>query len=124
MRVAQAAPPTSDHVAGELRKALGSLSEPEREIITLTAWEGLRPRQIARVLGMSPNAVRIRLHRARARLREQLEPEGPQEPPRDSDLSPLSVRSSHDARLAGGPNRPAHRSVSPYPLDHAQAPEG
>jgi RNA polymerase sigma-70 factor, ECF subfamily len=41
--------------------------------VTLTAWEGLAPREIARVMGTSANVVRIRLHRARARIKRQLD---------------------------------------------------
>jgi RNA polymerase sigma factor (sigma-70 family) len=54
--------------------ALDALGERDREIVTLTAWEGLTPREIAVVLGVSANAVRIRLHRARALLKKQLGP--------------------------------------------------
>jgi RNA polymerase sigma-70 factor (ECF subfamily) len=56
-----------------LRDALAELPERDREILTLTAWEELTPREIATVLGGSANAVRIRLHRARSRLVKQLE---------------------------------------------------
>ncbi len=56
-----------------LRRALATLPETEREIVTLAAWEGLTPKQIASVMGMSANLVRVRLHRARARLRRQLD---------------------------------------------------
>jgi RNA polymerase sigma-70 factor (ECF subfamily) len=58
----------------DVRAALAALPEPDREILTLSAWEGLTPSQIATVLGSSPNAVRVRLHRARARLRQALGP--------------------------------------------------
>lgn len=57
----------------ELRQALTALSADDRELLQLTAWEGLGPHEIAAVLGLSPVAVRSRLHRARARLRDQLE---------------------------------------------------
>ena len=60
--------------ATAIRQALASLPEIDREIVTLTAWEGLTPRQIAVVVGRSPNVVRVRLHRARARLRRDLGP--------------------------------------------------
>lgn len=62
------APPGYDHLAA----ALASLSELDREIITLSAWEGLTPKEIGAVTGSSANAVRIRLHRARSRLQTQL----------------------------------------------------
>ncbi|MGH8995096.1 MAG: RNA polymerase sigma factor [Acidimicrobiales bacterium] len=51
---------------------LRALSEEEREVLMLTAWEGLRPAEIARVLGCSPSAARVRLHRARRRLRQAI----------------------------------------------------
>lgn len=55
--------------AGEaLRRALGQLGEPDREILLLIAWEGLSPTQAAAVLGVKAAAVRVRLHRARRRL--------------------------------------------------------
>jgi RNA polymerase sigma-70 factor (ECF subfamily) len=46
------------------------LSELDREVLLLTVWEGLEPRDAAQVLGVSSAAVRTRLSRARARLRE------------------------------------------------------
>jgi RNA polymerase sigma factor (sigma-70 family) len=55
-----------------LRAALAALPERDREILTLTAWEGLTPKQIAAVTGSSANIVRVRLHRARARLKRHL----------------------------------------------------
>ena len=53
-----------------VRQALARLSEPDREVLMLTAWEGLEPREVASVLNVSASAVRTRLSRARARLRE------------------------------------------------------
>lgn len=48
--------------------ALGDLSDADRELLTLTAWEGLSPAEIAVVLDMRPNTVSVRLHRARRRF--------------------------------------------------------
>ena len=56
----------------ELHDALGHLSEQDRELVRLWAWEQLAPQEIAVVLGVTPNAARIRLHRARAKLRQLL----------------------------------------------------
>jgi RNA polymerase sigma factor (sigma-70 family) len=56
----------------EVREALAGLGEIDREVLMLTAWEGLAPREAAAVLRISPAAVRTRLSRARARLRELL----------------------------------------------------
>ena len=50
--------------------ALARLGELDREVLMLTVWEGLEPREAAAVLRVSPAAVRTRLSRARARLRE------------------------------------------------------
>jgi RNA polymerase sigma factor (sigma-70 family) len=49
-----------------------SLPEEDRELLSLLAWEGLDTAQTAKVLGRSPNAVRIRLYRARKRLARAL----------------------------------------------------
>ncbi|RCG23485.1 sigma-70 family RNA polymerase sigma factor [Sphaerisporangium album] len=49
-------------------KALASLAPAERELLILVAWQGLSPRDAARVVGCSPAAFRVRLHRARKRL--------------------------------------------------------
>lgn len=59
--------------AGPVLRALGSLSEPDREAILLVAWEGLDVGRAARALGCSTAAFRVRLHRARRRLREQID---------------------------------------------------
>jgi RNA polymerase sigma factor (sigma-70 family) len=53
-----------------VRAALARLGELDREVLTLTVWEGLSSVEAAEVLDLSPAAVRIRLFRARARLRE------------------------------------------------------
>jgi RNA polymerase sigma factor (sigma-70 family) len=60
-------------LAEVLAAALGSLTIRDREIVMLTAWDGLTPKEIATVLGTSANAVRIRLHRARVQLKRELD---------------------------------------------------
>jgi RNA polymerase sigma factor (sigma-70 family) len=69
-------PVTDDERVDTLRKALSALSARDREIVTLTAWEGLTPKQIAIAMGTSANAVRIRLHRARVQLLREIDPVG------------------------------------------------
>jgi RNA polymerase sigma factor (sigma-70 family) len=64
------APPNDEQA--DVWAALAALAEMDREILTLAAWDGLTPSQIAAVLGCSPNLVRVRLHRARTRLKRQL----------------------------------------------------
>lgn len=53
--------------------AFAHLSEQEREVLRLVAWDGLDVRNSARVLGCSPGAFRVRLHRARRKLAKQLD---------------------------------------------------
>ena len=65
-------PPKGERLQG-IQRALGSLSARDQELLTLTAWDGLTPEQIAAVTGMSANVVRVRLHRARNRLRRELD---------------------------------------------------
>jgi RNA polymerase sigma-70 factor (ECF subfamily) len=51
-----------------LAHALAALPPDDQELLRLWAWEELAPREIAAALGVSPNAVSIRLYRARRRL--------------------------------------------------------
>jgi RNA polymerase sigma-70 factor, ECF subfamily len=48
--------------------ALGRLSETDREILRLVAWEGLTPAELAVAMGARPGTARVRLHRARRAL--------------------------------------------------------
>lgn len=54
--------------APELLAALASLSEGDRELLMLVAWDGLDPAASAAVLGCSRATFAVRLHRARRRL--------------------------------------------------------
>jgi RNA polymerase sigma-70 factor (ECF subfamily) len=55
-----------------VHRALAQLSGDDREALRLSAWEDLSPAEIAVVMGVTANAVSIRLHRARRRLAELL----------------------------------------------------
>ncbi len=57
----------------DLTSAMAGLAPDDAEVLRLWAWEDLAPREIAVVLGITPNAASIRLHRAKARLRTRLE---------------------------------------------------
>ena len=52
--------------------ALTRLRADDQELLRLVAWEELGNNQIAEVLGVTPNAVAIRLHRARGRFAKTL----------------------------------------------------
>ena len=64
----------SDHAAAveALTEAMAALPDKDAELVRLWAWEQLSPAEIAVVLDLTANAVSIRLHRARGRLREEL----------------------------------------------------
>jgi RNA polymerase sigma-70 factor (ECF subfamily) len=81
-RLAQTSAPPVDMPAGtssSLLAAMRQLSDADRELLALIAWEGLSVSQAAIVLDARAATVRVRLHRARRRLslalaREELEP--------------------------------------------------
>ena len=56
----------------EVHQALAGLGERDAEVLMLWAWESLQPREIGAVLGISPNAAAVRLHKAQRRLGEIL----------------------------------------------------
>jgi len=56
--------------------AIANLRPSDREVFTLIVWDELDNQSVARILGCSANAVAVRLHRARTRLRAQLSESG------------------------------------------------
>jgi DNA-directed RNA polymerase specialized sigma24 family protein len=52
--------------------ALNTLSASDRELLMLSAWEELSPAEIAVVLSRPAALIRVRPHRARAKLRASL----------------------------------------------------
>jgi RNA polymerase sigma-70 factor, ECF subfamily len=96
--------PGEEERSAKLWPALEALPAPQREAILLTAWEGLSPREIAAVTRTPVNLVRVRLHRARTRLRRELATEDLEAPTRESPASPgdchhrkLRVRAALDS---------------------------
>ena len=70
-RISRLDPPRDlpeDEEHPEVHAALAGLRELDREVVQLWAWEGLAPREIAVVTGLSANAVSIRLHKAKKNL--------------------------------------------------------
>jgi RNA polymerase sigma-70 factor (ECF subfamily) len=59
-----------------IRRAFGDLSDDDRELLGLVAWEGLDHSGIAAVLGCSKGTARVRLHRARKRFSRALQAAG------------------------------------------------
>jgi RNA polymerase sigma factor (sigma-70 family) len=65
-------PPEYTGEQAQIAEAFRQLTGAERELLALSAWEGLDHGEIAVVLGCSRNAVRVRLHRARKRFAREL----------------------------------------------------
>ena len=68
--------PAAAMMAEELRelvaRRISALPSRQREVLLLTVYEQMRPREVAEVLGISESNVHATLHYARARLREEL----------------------------------------------------
>lgn len=60
----------------ELERALDSLPEHYREVIVLRDVYGLSIQEIAKQMKISDTATKVRIHRARKRLKELVYPEG------------------------------------------------
>ncbi len=65
--------PEASEEALDVRAALDRLDDADAELLRLSVWEGLTPAELATMYGVPPATMRTRLHRARARLREQLD---------------------------------------------------
>lgn len=63
--------------AGAIHRAMDSLSETNREIVSLRYAAGLNSAEIGEVLGISSGAVRMRLSRALSQMKDQLEEDQP-----------------------------------------------
>ena len=55
-----------------LMSAIDALPTTEREAFTLSVWEGLASRDLGIALGISENAAKVRLSRAKSLLLAQL----------------------------------------------------
>ena len=75
--------------APALSTAIRSLPAGERELLLLVALDGLSPTEAGAALGIPPGTARSRLHRARARIRQQLDDaQSPTAP--DAGASPVA----------------------------------
>jgi RNA polymerase sigma factor (sigma-70 family) len=76
LRAPAAEPADALHRRDSFARAFARLSEDEREVLRLVAWDGLGTREGASVLGCSTAAFRVRLHRARRKLAKHLDAAG------------------------------------------------
>jgi len=67
-------------LSGRVQAALDALTPVHREVLVLRDVEGLTAPEVSQILGIDVGAVKSRLHRARAALREELA--GAERPPR------------------------------------------
>jgi RNA polymerase sigma-70 factor (ECF subfamily) len=78
----------SQDVDVAVNEALASLAELDRDVFLMREVAGLGYEEIARACGLTTDAVRSRIHRARLELRERL-------------TLPLATRRSNPLRLSG-----------------------
>jgi RNA polymerase sigma-70 factor (ECF subfamily) len=76
---------------GAVRRALGALSDGDRELLLLVAWEELSVAEVARVLRRPAPVVSARLSRARRRFAHLLATARRREVAADPDLSGAAV---------------------------------
>lgn len=74
--------PSPENIASQgqvleiVESVLAELAPRKRAVVTLFLGEELRPSEIAPLVGLSPNATRVTLHRALERLRAELTAHG------------------------------------------------
>jgi RNA polymerase sigma-70 factor (ECF subfamily) len=96
-----AAPDPADGIDDDdpdLAAALASLTPAEREVVHLWGWERLEPREIAVVVGATPNAVSVALHRARRKLAAALGRQDPAAPGHNAGGRADEPRTADDER--------------------------
>ncbi len=112
-------------VGAALEAAIASLDPGHREVLLLRDVEGLPAAEVAQVTGLSVPAVKSRLHRARATVRDRLAPllaPGPRQPGTGPDVCPdvVDVLSRHlEGDIGPAACVEMERHVSACPRCHA-----
>ncbi|MFF9782617.1 RNA polymerase sigma-70 factor, ECF subfamily [Streptomyces sp. SceaMP-e96] len=105
--------PDTERPGSWVHEALARLSPADQEVLRLTAWEELTIEELAVTLGCGRSAAAMRLHRARGRLRTQIErmrrreTARPEAPPPRPDALPAP---------APAPRPATPRPLSPHPV--------
>lgn len=124
------ASPDTETPGARVREALDRLSGPDQEILRLAAWEELDAGQIAVVLDCGSRAAAMPLHRARRRLRDEIDrmrltPPTPGRP-RDPHAAPGHRRTCRQPGTAHpserGDNRPGAGSSGSVSTTSAAVP--
>jgi RNA polymerase sigma-70 factor (ECF subfamily) len=79
-----------------LARSLARMPDGDREVLLLFALAGLGPAEIAEALRINTVTVRVRLHRARKRLRAQLPVRPEAAPSAGQPLMPVSLRGARN----------------------------
>jgi hypothetical protein len=72
-----------------VREAIDVLPPGERSVVALHYLDGFSSEEVAALLGRSPGAVRVSLHRARGRLRKELAPIDPR--PKEETMTDVRI---------------------------------
>jgi RNA polymerase sigma factor (sigma-70 family) len=72
---------------GAVVAAVAALPDGERQLLELVSFDGLSPTQAARAIGVHPAAARMRLHRARHKVRRALSGAAPTTEPAAAAVS-------------------------------------
>lgn len=92
-------------IEGALEQAIAQLEPMYREVLVLRDVEGLTAPEVAEVMGLSVEAVKSRLHRARLAVREAVAPLlGVPQPP-DAAAAPAQAAAGAPATVAPAPSR-------------------
>lgn len=94
--------PDAEAPGAWVHEALDRLSPADQEVLRLAAWEELDAGQIAVVLGCGGRAVAMRLHRARRRLRAEIDRLRPAPPARTAPPTPRARPAAPYAAEPGG----------------------
>jgi len=65
----------AERLAQRVREVLPSLPDTQRQVVVLRDIEGLAAAEVSELLGLTDGNQRVLLHRARARIREQIDTE-------------------------------------------------
>jgi RNA polymerase sigma-70 factor (ECF subfamily) len=87
-----------NHEASDLdaiARGFQRLSDAERDLLGMVTWEGLGTLELAKVLGCTKGAARVRLHRARRRLAQELAWEEQSAGPQLSGTSTRGMTAAH-----------------------------
>lgn len=97
-------------IARALSAGIGALDPSQREVLILRDVEGLSASQVAEITGVSIEAVKSRLHRARVALRASLAPllrdQGAHRPPAPEPAAPVREPTSDEPTMAPPPGSP------------------